>query len=434
MTSRPSPARLIVVAIATALFAAIAGTAMAQGTPDIPLDAVMGQTQEKAGGSVRPPEDAVIATPMEPGVQRPRDFQEDGEAARVEALRAQGVNSATTYWGEIRAGETFVTQSPTPVSNFLIDDNGMGWQALRAKGGPLQFWTLVSLGGILVLLLLFYLLRGRIRIDSGFSGKLIERFKGWERFGHWLLATSFILLALTGLNLLFGKDYLMPLIGKEAFAEVSMAGKWVHNNVAWAFMVSLVWIFVAWVLHNLPSKYDFIWLAKGGGLFVKGVHPPSKKFNAGQKLIFWSTIVLGGSISASGLALLFPYELPMFAGTFAILNDWGISEAVLGRTLSTDLKIIQEMQYAQVWHTIVAIAMIVIIVAHIYIGSVGMQGAFAAMGSGMVDRNWAKEHHSIWVEEEDRRRALNDAEFARLEAERKARLARRPGTGPTPAE
>jgi formate dehydrogenase subunit gamma len=249
----------------------------------------------------------------------------------------------------------------------------------------------------------FYLVRGRIRIEHGWSGRVIERFKGWERFGHWLLATSFILLALTGLNLLYGKDYLMPLVGKEAFAQVSMAGKWIHNNVAWAFMVALVWIFVAWVVHNLPSKYDLIWIAKGGGLFSKGVHPPSRKFNAGQKLIFWGTIILGGSISASGLSLLFPYELPMFAGTFELLNQWGISELVLGHTLATDLTPIQEMQYAQVWHTIVALAMIVMIVAHIYIGSIGMEGAFAAMGSGMVDRNWALEHHSVWVQEEDAR-------------------------------
>jgi formate dehydrogenase subunit gamma len=174
-------------------------------------------------------------------------------------------------------------------------------------------------------------------------------------------------------------------------------------------------------VHNLPSKYDFIWLAKGGGLFVKGVHPPSKKFNAGQKVIFWSTILLGGSISASGLALLFPYELPMFAGTFAMLNDWGISEAVLGGPLATDLTLIEEQQYAQVWHTIVAFAMIAIILAHIYIGSVGMQGAFAAMGSGMVDRNWALEHHNLWVEEHD--------------AEERARAAPRGrGSAATPAE
>ncbi len=411
MQTRPSAASLIIVAIVTLLFAAIAGSAMAQETPDptsrttpaIPLEEVMSQSVRSPGGSVRPPESAVANTPMRPGVPRPRDAVTGDPDSQVLPLRAQGLNSDATIWGEVRAGETFTTQASNPQAAFLVQDAGMPWLALRAKDGPLQVWGAWALGGILVALLLFYLLRGRIRIDHGLSGQLIERFKGWERFGHWLLAGSFVLLAITGLNLLFGKDYLMPLIGKEAFATLTNAGKWIHNNVAWAFMAGILWIFVAWVLHNLPSRHDLVWLAKGGGLFVKGVHPPSRKFNAGQKLIFWSTVVLGGSISASGLSLLFPYELPMFAKTFEVLNAWGISGLVAGGPLPTDLTPIEEMQYAQVWHTIVALAMTVIIVAHIYIGSVGMQGAFAAMGSGMVDRNWALEHHSLWVEEEEAR-------------------------------
>lgn len=404
MHTRPRVSQLVIVAVLTALFAVVAGKAIAQQGPEAPaisLEAVMGQAQQTAGGSVRPPENAVVPVPMEPGVGRDRDAEPAGPKNPLDPLGVRGPNSSATLWAEVRHGQTFTTQASNPNAAFLVQDAGVGWQELRSREGVLQIWTAWALAGIVGVLLVFYLLRGRIRVEHGLSGKLIERFKGWERFGHWLLATSFILLALTGLNLLFGKDYLMPLIGKEAFAQVTYAGKWIHNNVAWAFMVALVWIFVAWVVHNLPSKYDLIWIAKGGGLFVKGVHPPSRKFNAGQKLIFWSTIVLGASVSASGLSLLFPYELPMFAGTFQILNDWGISQFVLGRTLPTDLTPIQEMQYAQVWHTIVAVAMIVIIVAHIYIGSVGMQGAFDAMGSGKVDRNWALEHHNLWVEEED---------------------------------
>jgi len=377
------------------------GVATAQETGAIPLDAVKQQMQTERTGSVRPPPDAVTNAPMEPGVTRPRDRVETGEAARIEALEALGVNSDATMWGEIRHGENFTTQVPGSATGFLVQDAGMWWEELREKGGPLQTWFIWSVGAMLGLLVLFYLLRGRVRIEHGWSGRMIERFKGWERFGHWLLATSFILLALTGINLLFGKDYLMPLIGKEAFASISATGKWVHNNIAWAFMVALVWIFVAWVAHNLPSRLDLVWLAEGGGLFSKGVHPPSRKFNAGQKIIFWGTIVMGASISASGVSLLFPYELPMFAATFEKLNQFGISQALLGQTLATDLTLIQEMQYAQFWHTVVAIAMTVMIVAHIYIGSVGMQGAFAAMGSGMVDRNWAIEHHSLWVEERE---------------------------------
>jgi len=122
------------------------------------------------------------------------------------------------------------------------------------------------------------------------------------------------------------------------------------------------------------------------------VHPPAKKFNGGQKIIFWATILGGASLSLSGWALLDPFTTTMFADTFALIN-------IFGANLPTDLTLMEEQQLAQVWHTIVSMVMIAIILAHIYIGSIGMEGAFDAMGSGQVDLNWAKEHHSLWVDE-----------------------------------
>ena len=68
-------------------------------------------------------------------------------------------------------------------------------------------------------------------------------------------------------------------------------------------------------------------------------------------------------------------------------------------TLETALSPQEEMQYAQLWHAIVSFVLMAIVLAHIYIGSVGMEGAYDAMGSGEVDLNWAREHHSLWVEE-----------------------------------
>jgi formate dehydrogenase subunit gamma len=57
------------------------------------------------------------------------------------------------------------------------------------------------------------------------------------------------------------------------------------------------------------------------------------------------------------------------------------------------------MQFSQIWHTIVSFVLIGIIIAHIYIGSVGMEGAFDAMGNGEVEEQWAREHHSLWLDE-----------------------------------
>jgi formate dehydrogenase subunit gamma len=141
------------------------------------------------------------------------------------------------------------------------------------------------------------------------------------------------------------------------------------------------------------------WLAVGGGLFSKNVHPPAKKFNAGQKMIFWAVVVLGISISVSGLSLLFPFEMPMFGPTFEHLNAWGLPQAVGYGPLPTALAPHAEMQLAQTWHAIIAFVFMAIIFAHIYLGSVGMQGAFDAMGSGEVDEQWAKEHHGLWLAE-----------------------------------
>ena len=358
------------------------------------------ETRHSAGGSVRPPANAADNAPGAPGVPRAPTPEDAPSAAGEMALRAQGTSSDAALWGLVRHGETFTTQAPGPVANFLVQDAGMSWQRARAAAGALQTYGGGAILAVVVLLAAFYALRGRIRIEHGRAHRLIERFKPHERFGHWLLAGSFVLLTLTGLNLLYGKAYLMPVLGKETFATLAAAGKWVHNNVAWAFMLGLIFVFVKWVRHNIPSRLDLAWLAKGGGLFSKGVHPPSRKFNAGQKIVFWLTILLGVSVSASGLSLLLPYDLPMFAKTFAVLNALG-ADLVLGQALPTDLTPIQEMQYAQLWHSIVAFAMICVIIAHIYIGSVGMEGAFDAMGTGYVDRNWAVEHHSLWVEEKE---------------------------------
>ena len=174
--------------------------------------------------------------------------------------------------------------------------------------------------------------------------------------------------------------------------------KWVHNNISWAFMVALVIIFVTWVVHNLPDRTDLRWLARAGGLFG-GEHPPAKKFNAGQKLIFWAVIVLGGSIALSGLSLLFPFEINLFGHTFSTLNSWGVPGWFGLGDLPYPLEPQEEMQYTQLWHALVSLVLTAIIFAHIYLGSVGMEGAFDAMGKGEVEEQWAREHHSIWAQE-----------------------------------
>ena len=335
--------------------------------------------------------------PVDDAFRREATGSPEGGAPETGPLGTLGGASDPELWRAMRFGEADVTsQVRAPGSTLLIQDSGMEW--LQFRQGPLRTYGGYFLLGVLALLALFYLIRGRIRIEHGKSGVTIQRFKAIERFGHWLLASSFILLGITGLIVLFGRNGLMDWIGKENYAVLASASKWVHNNVSWAFMLALVMVFVMWVIHNLPSREDLTWVAKGGGIIGKG-HPPAKKFNAGQKLIFWSVVLLGGSISASGLALLFPFELQMFAPTFVKLNAFGVPGWFGMEPLPETLTPHAEMQLAQTWHAIVSFVLMGIVLAHIYIGSLGMEGAYDAMGSGEVDLNWAKEHHSLWVEE-----------------------------------
>lgn len=316
-------------------------------------------------------------------------------------------------WRAIRQGEAFTTNAHNDKAGVLIQAQGHGWQQFR--DGPLSMGMALALGGVTVLLCLFYALRGRVRIDAGPAGTTIKRFSLLERAAHWTLAVSFILLGLTGLNLLFGRAVILPWMGAEGFAAMTALGKLIHNYVSFAFMAALALVAVLWVAHNLPSRHDLGWILRGGGLFGGG-HPPAKKFNAGQKLIFWTVILCGVSISLSGWALLYPFTTSMMGDTFAALNG------MFGTSLPSDLTPVQEQQLQASWHVIMAAIMMAVIIAHIYIGSVGMEGAIDAMGSGDVDLNWAREHHSLWVEE--------------VEAQAPSASRARPRAGPagTPAE
>ncbi|HMB76285.1 MAG TPA: formate dehydrogenase subunit gamma, partial [Kiloniellaceae bacterium] len=318
-----------------------------------------------------------------------------------------GSTSDTEFWRQIRQGETGDVSIPDKKAGLLIQSEGDNWRAFR--NGPLSNYGIWALFGMVALLALFFALRGRIRIDGGWAHVTIKRFNALERLAHWVMAISFIVLALTGLNLLYGRYALEPLLGKEIFASITLAGKYAHNFIAFAFMASLALVFLLWVFHNLPNRHDVVWLLKGGGLLTRGSHPPSKKFNAGQKIIFWVTILGGLSLSLSGWALLDPFQYHMFGKTFAFLNNFGLD-------LPTDLQPIQEQQLAQLWHSIVALVMTAIILAHIYIGTLGIEGAFSAMGSGKVDLNWAKQHHNLWVEEVEDGQAAPSADTKSTEA------------------
>jgi len=299
---------------------------------------------------------------------------------------ARGTASPSDEWRAIRRGLEGTVAFPNKQAGVLIQP---GERFREFRNGPLYRYGYYVIAGMVALIVLFFLVRGRIRLESGWSGRSILRFTMVERVSHWLTAAAFVILGLTGLNLLYGRYVLLPLLGPAAFAGLTRTGKLAHDYVSFAFMLGIVLMFVQWVGQNLPRRVDLEWLKRGGGLFTRGSHPPAEKFNAGQKIMFWLVILFGVSVSLSGLALLFPFTFRWFSPTFGFLN-------LFGAHLPTDLAPLQETQLSQLWHAAVALLFVAVIIAHIYIGTLGMEGAFSAMGTGRVDANWAREHHPLW--------------------------------------
>jgi formate dehydrogenase subunit gamma len=292
------------------------------------------------------------------------------------AAQAQLVNPTKDAVSEQQLLQRFKTVRglgtiPDTKSYTLEQPAGRDWRhfhevTLRWIGG-------IAILGMLVVLVVFYLSRGMVRIESGRSGRNIVRFNAFERFVHWMTAVCFIILALSGLNITFGRPLLLPLMSPESFTAWSEWAKYAHNFLSFPFTLGVVLIFLMWLGGNIPTRADIEWLKRGGGM-IGHDHPPAYRFNAGQKLVYWIVVLGGGAAAVSGYVLIFPFY---------------------GTTIET-------MQQAQMLHSIVAMLFIAVMLGHIYIGTIGMEGAFEAMSSGTVDLNWAKEHHALWLEEMER--------------------------------
>ncbi len=228
----------------------------------------------------------------------------------------------------------------------------------------------IAIVGIFALLVVFYLWRGSLHFEGGRSGRTMLRFNAFERFAHWMTAVCFVLLAIGGLNMIFGKLLLLPLMGPDVFSTWSQAMKYCHNFLSFPFTIGVVLLFLLWVADNIPNRVDIEWMKRGGGM-LGGGEPPAARFNAGEKLIFWIVVIGGGAVATTGYILLFP-----FYGTN-----------------------IPQMQLAQIVHSVVGVLYIAAMLVHAYMGTLGMEGAFEGMATGNVDVNWMKSHHSIWYEQ-----------------------------------
>ncbi len=178
--------------------------------------------------------------------------------------------------------------------------------------GPLRLVGGLAIIGMIGVVIAFYFIRGPIRIAHGRSGRVMRRFSAFERFVHWMATVCFIILALSGLNLTFGKALLLPIIGPEAFTTISRWGKYAHNYLSFPFTLSVIMIFLMWIRWNLPTKLDLQWMMEGGGFGEK--HPPADLFNAGQKSIYWVVVLGGALVALTGYVLMFPFWVTGIVG------------------------------------------------------------------------------------------------------------------------
>jgi formate dehydrogenase subunit gamma len=287
------------------------------------------------------------------------------QETQQQRAQSQPYNNAPV-WRDVRSGKPEYTSIKGRETGVLVQTYGETWRQLRnAWVTPIGGWLIALVAATIGV---FYWRRGPVKVHSGPTGRLIERFTALERYAHWVMGISFAVLGVTGLIMFVGKYVLLPVIGYTLFAWLTQLSKHLHNFVGPLFILSLLVFIVMYVRDNLPRSYDFAWFASAGGMFG-GKHVPSGRFNAGEKVWFWiGVVVLSLVASASGLIL----DFPNFDQVRAVMIE------------------------ANVVHAISACAVMAMSLGHIYMGTIGVDGAYESMRYGYVDEAWAKEHHELW--------------------------------------
>lgn len=288
-------------------------------------------------------------------------------------------HNASATWRDARGGVAGFTTVQGTETGVLISPQGNTWRAIR--NGLITPYGGALLIVVAALIFMFHQRKGMFKLHAPKTGRSMERFTLNERRAHWLVAISFVCLAFTGIVLLFGKHIFLWLLGYTLFSWLGWLSKNLHIVAGFTFIVGVVILFKLFWRDNLWDKSDAEWIRKGGGLVTKE-HVPSRRFNFGEKTWFWLGLSGFGLIMIlSGLVLTFP-------------NFFDTRAA---------------MQYAEIVHAISACLVIAMSLGHIYMGTIGMEGAFDAMKTGKVDEAWAKEHHEIWYQEEIAKRGGGSA-------------------------
>ncbi len=279
-------------------------------------------------------------------------------------------NPRADYWREVRRSDKGYTAVRGQETDVLIQSRGESWRELR--NGPVKLIGAIMVLGVIGAVLLYHLTKGGFKLEHR-TGRKVLRWAVSDRVLHWYTAVLFVILAITGLSLLWGRHVLIPVLGKDGFAAWANFAKPVHDYLALPFVAGLVVMLLKWFHHNIPASYDLEWIKKAGG-YLGGGHPPAGFANAGEKAYYWTLVIAGTALVASGFWLLFP--------------NLGFER--------------DAMQTANIVHGVSALILTAFVCLHIYLGTLGSEGAFEGMISGEVDEGWARQHHGVWFDEVQR--------------------------------
>lgn len=324
-----------------------------------------------ANAAKGPPAGFVVPADPQPGetnAQRAKS-QPGNNAPLWTAVKESGTKPGVTTLPGAEKGVLIQEFVQYPGSRFTTA--GEAWRQVRNN------WIIPYGGSVLLIVVLaiaiFYWRRGALGHAENNGQPAIERFTPFERAAHWTNASAFVVLAISGIVMAFGKYFLLPVVGSTLFGWLTYGLKTAHNFVGPLFAVSLVIVVITFIKDNIAKSADFVWLSKAGGMF-SGKEVPSHRFNAGEKGLFWWGVLIPGLVViASGLVL--DLLVPGF-----------------GRTRG-------EMQIAHMVHAVAACIMMAMLMGHIYMGTIGTRGAFKAMKTGWVDEAWAREHHELWYDD-----------------------------------
>ncbi|HYA38752.1 MAG TPA: formate dehydrogenase subunit gamma [Candidatus Methylomirabilis sp.] len=292
--------------------------------------------------------------------------------AQSAAPEQQPTNPRANYWRAVRGGMQGYTAASGPYTkDVLIQNGGQNWREIR--NGPVSTYTPWILAVMILAIGLHYFIRGPSRLVQPRSGAKVERWSLPERVLHWYTATLFILMAITGLSVLFGRAVLVPVLGLDGNAAYAAFAIAVHNYLGPFFVVGVLLEIIAWFRYNIPNRTDVEWFKQGGGV-IGNKHPSAGRLNGGEKAWYWIITTVGVAVCLTGLVLDFP--------------NFGQSR--------------EAMQLANVIHAVCAIGWLAIALGHIYIGTLGAEGALEGMTTGYVSVEWAKQHHDLWYEEVSR--------------------------------